>query len=328
MPAESRMSPDPSPAGYRPLRISRSEFLSVRGLRYHVRVWEASRPGPTVFLLHGWMDVSASFQFLVDHLPADWRLIAPDWRGFGATDWPAERFHQAAAPAGSPAVAVPRRVPGIGYWQPDYLADLEAVLDHYSPDRPVRLVGHSMGGNVVTLYAGVRAQRVERLVNLEGVGMPSQPADRAPARFAQWLDEVRAGVGMLDYPSLAAVAERLMRNNPRLRPEFAHFLAPHWSRRRDDGRYELLGDPAHKLINPVLYRVEEALACWREITAPVLFVLSEHLNDWHRFVDSDEYRLRLNAFRTLTRATVAQAGHMMHHDQPESVARLIEGFMS
>ena len=42
---------------------------------------------PKMVLLHGWMDVSASFQFLVDALRGDWDVYAPDWRGYGLTDW-------------------------------------------------------------------------------------------------------------------------------------------------------------------------------------------------------------------------------------------------
>ena len=49
------------------VKSSESIFLDIRGLRYHCRVWgEAGRP--KLFMLHGWMDVSASFQFLVDAL--------------------------------------------------------------------------------------------------------------------------------------------------------------------------------------------------------------------------------------------------------------------
>ena len=43
----------------------------------------ATRAAPKLFLLHGWMDVGASFQFLVDALHGDWHVIAPDLRGFG-----------------------------------------------------------------------------------------------------------------------------------------------------------------------------------------------------------------------------------------------------
>eukprot|EP01037_Dinobryon_pediforme_P037108 gene37108-44419_t len=108
------------------MKPSRSEFLTIRKLRYHVRHW--GNPGaPKLFMMHGWMDVSASFQFVVDHLQQDWHVIAPDWRGFGLTDRP-----QADT-----------------YWQPDYLADLDALLDHYAADEAINLLGHSMGGNIV-----------------------------------------------------------------------------------------------------------------------------------------------------------------------------------
>ena len=40
------------------------------------------------------------------------------------------------------------------------------------PTQPVDLLGHSMGGNVVMSYAGVRPERVRRLINLEGFGLP------------------------------------------------------------------------------------------------------------------------------------------------------------
>ena len=67
------------------MKASRSEFLDIRGLRYHVRTW-GNASAPKLFLLHGWMDVSASFQFVVDELRRDWHVIAPDWRGFGLSE--------------------------------------------------------------------------------------------------------------------------------------------------------------------------------------------------------------------------------------------------
>ena len=64
------------------MKPSQSHILQVRGLRYHVRTWGDER-SPRLVLLHGWMDVSASFQFLVDALQGEWYVVAPDWRGFG-----------------------------------------------------------------------------------------------------------------------------------------------------------------------------------------------------------------------------------------------------
>ena len=129
-----------------------------------------------------------------------------------------------------------------------------------------------MGGNVVMSYAGVRPARVRRLVNLEGFGMPRHDAEQAPRAAAAWLDELKQPQSLRSYATLDEVAARLMKTNPLLPRDKAAWLASHWSRRRDDGRWHVLGDPAHKRINPVLSRVDETLATWKLITAPLLWV--------------------------------------------------------
>lgn len=286
------------------MKKSESLFVDVRGLRYHLRRWP--REGaPKVFFLHGWMDVSASFQFLVDALGGDWDLYAPDWRGYGLTQWDKSDC----------------------YWFPDYLADLERLLDTFAP-APVHLVGHSLGGNVATMYAGVRPQRVAKLVNLEGFGLsPTQP-EEAPKRYARWLDELRDPPRLRPYKDFADLAARLRQANPRLSPERAEFLARHWG--HDAGKQGVLlrGDPAHKIVNPVLYRYEEVRACWQQVAAPVLWVDAAQSDTLKRLRLSDaQYAERRAAFRQLRYETVEDAGHMLHHDQPEIVARLIEEFL-
>jgi hypothetical protein len=54
--------------------------------------------------------------------------------------------------------------------------------------------------------------------------------------------------------------------------EQAEFLARHWGQEVAGKGVVLRGDPAHKIVNPVLYHLEEARACWQEIRAPVLWV--------------------------------------------------------
>jgi pimeloyl-ACP methyl ester carboxylesterase len=289
------------------MKSSRSEFITVRGLRYHIRHW--GRDGaPLMFMLHGWMDMSASFQFVVDALAGDWHVIAPDWRGFGLT----------------------QRSGADSYWFPDYVGDLDAILDRYAPERPVMLVGHSMGGNVAGLYAGVRPQRIAKLANLEGFGLPGGRPEQAPARYATWLDELRAPQEMRAYPSLAAVAARLQKNNPRLTHERAAFLASHWAACNARDEWEILGDPAHKRSNPVLYRVEEVLACWKQIEAEVLWVEAEHTDIWRWMGPKEaaraEIERRIACIPKVRTATVTDAGHMLHHDQPLIVADLLERF--
>jgi pimeloyl-ACP methyl ester carboxylesterase len=286
------------------MKPSRSSFLPVRGLRYHLREW-GPETGPPLFLLHGWMDVSASFQFLVDALAHDWRVVAPDWRGFGASEGQ-----------------------GDAYWFPDYLGDLDAILRHYSPAEPVRLVGHSMGGNVATLYAGARPARVARLVALDAFGLADTRPEQAPGRYEKWLAELAAPAGFRPYPDFDALTARLQSDNPRLSPERAAFLARHLGVQTASGEVRMAADPAHRRVHATLYRREEALACWRRVAAPVLWVEPEDGRMRQRMGLSDaEHAASMDCFRDFRRAVVADAGHNLHHDQPEAVARIIEGFL-
>lgn len=295
---------------YVPRREVRSEFITLRGLRIHLNAWgDASLvtpDRPALVMLHGWMDVGASFQFVVDAMPVDRYVIAPDWRGFGASEAPV----------------------GDCYWFPDYLADLDALLDALLPGRQIDLVGHSMGGNIAMIYAGVRPQRVRRLVNLEGFGMPDAPPQLAPKRYLQWLDELKEPPQLRSYPSLAAVAGRLRKTNPLLRPERAAWLAPHWSRcevnaATGEAEWVLLADPAHKLANPVLYRKDEVIACWERISAPLLWVDGDRTDLakwWGQRYSAEEFHARLAVVARVEKHRLSPAGHMLHHDQPEALA--------
>jgi pimeloyl-ACP methyl ester carboxylesterase len=286
------------------MRHSESLFLDIRGLRYHVRHWQGK--GEKIFLLHGWMDVSASFQFLVDAFAKDWDVYAPDWRGYGLTSW-----------SGSD-----------NYWFPDYMGDLDLLLDRLQPDAPVNLVGHSLGGNVGGLYAGVRPERIARFVNLEGFGMPITRPEQAPKRYARWMDELKEAPGWKPYASYAELADRLQKNNPRLQRERAEFLARHWGREAEQGGVVLRSDPAHKLVNATLYRLDEARACWERVTAPVLWVDAAESETLKRMkLTPGDIAERRAAFKNLRFHTVQNAGHMLHHDQPEEVAKLIEEFL-
>jgi pimeloyl-ACP methyl ester carboxylesterase len=285
------------------MKQSESHFHPVRDIEYHVRTW-GDPEHPRLFLLHGWMDVSASFQFLVDCLERDWYVVAPDWRGFGWTEWPQG-----------------------GYWFPDYYADLEMLLDLYEPDRPVRLVGHSMGGNIAVTYAGLRPARIAQAATLEGIGLPRTPAENAPERVVKWLDQLHEPPRFAPYASYAEVAARLKRNNPRLSDEQAGFLAREWAQEMPDGSVRLRSDPRHKAVNPYLFRIEEALVCWRRVSAPVLLVTGRDSHIWQWLKDRpEELAERKAAFPGLSEVELQDCGHMMHHDQPRGLARALERF--
>ena len=295
--------------------------MTVRGLRHHVLEWgDASMavPGrPSILMQHGWMDVAASFQFVVDALPTDRHVLAFDWRGFGLTDTPAADT----------------------YWLPDYLADLDQALDalfygvapRFGSASPIDLLGHSMGGNVVMLYAGLRPQRVRRLVNLEGFGMLASLPSQSPKRIVQWLDELKTPVRMADYASLDEVAARLRMTNPRLAATRAAWLAQHWSRLREDGRFEILGDPVHKRSAPMLYQRDEVLETWKLIDARMLWVEGDQTDMtrwWGTRYSKAEFHQRLDVVERVERHVLAPAGHMLHHDQPEALAQTLDAFLA
>jgi pimeloyl-ACP methyl ester carboxylesterase len=299
---------------YQPRRPSRNEFVPIRNLKYHVLLWGEPGAGKVpLVMVHGWMDVAASYQFVVDAFAHDYYVIAPDWRGYGLTQSP----------------------DADNYWFPDYLADLDFLIDHYSPGHPVDLVGHSMGGNIAMLYAGSRPARIRKLVNLEGFGMAATRPAQAPRRYAKWMDELKAfhrgEMALKAYDSVEGVAQRLMKTNRRLSQDKADWLARHWARPDAQGKWRILGDAAHKITNAQLYRVDEVLETYKAITAPTLAVEASDdslVQWWQGKYTLAEYHERLRSVPDVRTAVIQDAGHMLHHDQPVQLAQLIESFLA
>jgi pimeloyl-ACP methyl ester carboxylesterase len=288
-------------SSYQPRREPWHEDLEVRGLRHRLTWWGEPSDSPIV-LLHGFMDSGEAWQFLVDCLPESWSCVAPDWRGFGRTEWPAG-----------------------GYWFPDYLADLEALLDALAPRGPARVIGHSMGGNIATLYAGIRPQRLAWLVNLEGFGPLRTTADCTPERYETWLDQCKKTPCASRYKSLSSFAAALRVRNPRLTRAKAEFIARAWTRPVDSG-IELAADPRHQLAAPAVHSREEVEACWRRVEIPVLLLMGQH-SDRRPQLGSDATDERFRSiFRDARLGTLPGVGHMLHHEDPETVARHIQEF--
>ena len=283
-------------------------------MRHHVLTW-GNPSAPKLFLIHGWMDVGASFQFLVDAFEREWYVVAPDLRGFGRSAWQPQ-----------------------GYWFHDYIADLEALVDLVAPGEQVNLAGHSLGGNVVMHYAGVRPARVRRLVSLDGFGIPGDTPDAALKKSVKWLDALNEEQSFKPYADLAAVATRLQKTNPRLPRDKALFLASYWADVLPDGRAQLNSDPRHKLPFPTVYRMEEVERIWQAIAAPTLWVAGAHshilrwLDPAHNPPDgAPDFTgicARLAHVPGARLEIVPDAGHMIHHDQPTVVARIIEPFLA
>jgi pimeloyl-ACP methyl ester carboxylesterase len=282
----------------------RSAFHELRGVRYHVSEWGDSDK-PLIVMLHGWGDSGRSFQFVVDAMREDWLVIAPDWRGFG------QSRNQAQC-----------------YWFPDYIADLDALLQTYQPDLPVRLLGHSMGANIAGLYAGTFPERVSAFINVEGFGLAESDPVAAPANYRRWIEQSRSIPAYKTYTDFAELAERVRRRSPNLDFDRAMFIAHCWAFRNNSGVITLRADPAHKLPNAVQYRRAEALACWSQVTAPVLQIvgadttLKDAAQAW-LVEDPATYH-----FPDAETVVIPGAGHMVHFEQPASLAAAVEAFLA
>lgn len=281
---------------YLPSVTKRLHTKSIRGVEYRINDW-GDEDAPLFFYLHGWADTGATFQFVVDALQGGWRVIAPDWRGFGRT------VHHCDS-----------------YWFPDYLADLHGLLQAFSPYAPARLVGHSMGANVASLYAGTMPERVSALVNVEGFGLKDSDPGEAPQRYRDWLTSGQERLEFSTYPDFEALAERVRKRNPGMTEEQADFVAREWAIEEND-RVRLRADPRHKLPNPVLYRRAEAEACWRRVSARVLLISG----------DRSPFAAQLGKLQDLPfpgkhSTSIEGAGHMIHFEAAASLAGHIERF--
>lgn len=280
----------------------------LRGLDY---VWRdiGPREAPVLVLLHGLMDTAASFAPLVETLnqrlsPA-YRIIAPDWRGHGATAW---------APQGD-------------YWFPQYLADLAALLDVCVGKRPVTLIGHSMGGQIASLFAGTRAERVERLILLDSLNVPDSDPDKAPGRYRRWLSAQAEPPSPKRYASQADIADRIGHRYPELSPAQHDFLARHWSTSIDGTHdYRMCVDPWHLVSFPYGFRAHEAMAIWRDVQAPTLCVDGGQ-SPAYRFIASQAMDARRACFASLQRVVIEHCGHMLHLQDPEAVGQAICHFL-
>lgn len=121
--------------------------VQANGLRFHVVDRGSGEP---VVLLHGFPDTSQLWRAQVEALTAGgFRAIAPDLRGRGQTERPAERE---------------------AYRIREIVADVLGLMDALELER-AHVVGHDFGAAVAWLVASFAPERVDRLVVLS-LGFP------------------------------------------------------------------------------------------------------------------------------------------------------------
>jgi pimeloyl-ACP methyl ester carboxylesterase len=285
----------------------REHFIKSQGLPIHYLEWGVPKGVPLV-LVHGYLDLAYSWRCFVTALQQrhdqELWIVAPDCRGHGDSGW----------------------VGAGGYYHfPDYVLDLDGVVRSLGVDR-IKLIGHSMGGTISFLYAGAYPDRIDKLVLIEGIGPIGMEFAEAPSRMAKWIGEIhdRGRNHFRSYTSVEAGAQQLQFTNPRLENAFALELARAGMKQIDSGKWVWKFDPLHRTVAPQPFYTAQALEFFQRIQCPVLIVDGRESRQTRR----TDKQQRYDAIAHRQFVTIADAGHMVHHDQPGELAKTVANFLA
>ncbi len=266
----------------------RQKHTPLRGLRLHHLEWGPAE-GPPLVLLHGMRAHAYVWSRPAPYLAPPYRLLAPDFRGHGESDWSDD-----------------------GYGHPRYVADFAAWADAHALER-FPLVGHSAGGRVAVSYAAAHPERVERLVVVDmgpDVG-PTRPFDPAlAARPQRTFDDLDHVVRVLRerYPTIsAAYLRRLARWS--VRP------GPH-------GRLTWKWD---KRVRGQLRPADEFRADLRTLRCPVLIVRGGEAAALSAESAAEMQALVPTECRIVE---ISGTSHMLVEERPATFAALVREFLT
>jgi len=268
--------------------------------------WEAKRPdAPKVLCVHGWMDNAASFLPLAQHL-GGLDFYALDLPGHGHSD---------------------HRKPGVRYTFSEYIFDLDAALEALKWDS-FSLLGHSLGGGVVTAYAAALPERVRRVVTLDGLGPFTTPESETANQLRKSLEWIhRPRRPLRRYASLDDMAKSRKDGGLLSISEAAARLVSERGARKvideEGGHFVWRADPALRWRSPVMLSEGQILNFLGEVLAPVLSFhaqpfTSEHLQER---VTGRQAVVRQGSFRDV------EGNHHFHMDEAERIAPEIEAFI-
>jgi pimeloyl-ACP methyl ester carboxylesterase len=175
-------------------------FYTPGGPNIHVLDWGAE--GPSAVLLHGGSLTARTWDYVAIALRGDFRLVAIDMRGHGASDWADD------------------------YSIESHVADLVAVIDGLGIER-THLVGMSFGGLVACEFALCHPDRTESLAMVDVI---SRPVFAATARMRSFMTDFR-GAATVDE-----VVEMALAVSPKSDPQRLHYRMRALLKRGDDGR--------------------------------------------------------------------------------------------
>ena len=274
-----------------------------QGLRLNVCVWGPPE-APPLLLLHGVRDHARSWDLIAAAFAGRYRVLAPDLRGHGDSEWAKGGFYPTEG----------------------YVFDLAELAERLPP---FGLIGHSLGGNIGLRYAALFPRKVTRIVAIEGLShSPKLVADERAipieARLTRWIGRQReiARTPARRFASLAEATAHFVARHPRLDADFAAHLTRCGVRTHADGTVSFKFDPALRVFPPVEMAADDVWRLWSLIVCPALLVYGAQ--SWASNPVADG---RAAHFRDARVATLEDAGHWAHHDQRAAFLKLAQAFL-
>jgi pimeloyl-ACP methyl ester carboxylesterase len=271
-----------------------------------------------LLLLHGIRDLAWSMDPIAQALRDRYRVLSLDLRGHGQSEHPG------------------------AYTFPHYTADLHCVLQRLGIDRAT-LIGHSLGGQIVCIYAALFPERVRAVVTIEGLGPPRPPAeDEVEERRAHGRSGVELLAALEREPrrlaDLDEACARVRANHPALDAERARFLTERGTVALAGGGLRWRWDPRVQGTWTSTTRMANEER-WSWIGCPTLVVTGGRAGRFWRdrrgMREADdggmtpaERARRVARFRTARHVDIADAGHMVHFDAPDRLNRAIADFLA
>jgi epoxide hydrolase 4 len=285
----------------------RHSIVTARGVRHHVA---ECGDGPPLILLHGWPEFWASWEPMFERLSSRYRLIAPDFRGFGESEnphpEPTDTVHAASLADDLAALMVAMDLPKAG------------------------IVGHDVGANVM-LNFGIR--HAERATGLLFFNCPTHGVG------ARWRDPAHINeIWYQTFHQMPYAAALVTSSRENCRRHIGHFLK-RWSYRKDafDAVIERWIDnfmrPGNMQggFNWYIGQNTGRLAVMagtapkpQKITVPSRVLWGRHdpilRADWADVLD--------DYFDDVEVSFAEEAGHFVHYEQPDLAAAAIDTFFS
>jgi pimeloyl-ACP methyl ester carboxylesterase len=266
-------------------------FRTPGGPGIHVLDWVGQ--GPPAVLLHGGSLTAHTWDYVAIALRADFRLVALDLRGHGASDWASDYSIESCA------------------------TDLMTVIDGLGIER-TRIVGMSLGGTVACEFALRHPDRTESLAMVD---VTSRPVFAATARMRRFMTDFR-GAATVDE-----VVEMALAVSPRSDPERLHYRMRTLLKRADDGRLVWKCDQRYRRPSDYTVLLEHLAGFETRVpnmTAPFLLARGGE----SQIVSQDAAHDFTARFPDGRWINIKGAGHNVQEDNPRDLADALRAFWS